>query len=152
MGPSFEEAGDLHAQGRAARDDTPGAQRLAGGAKQGDGIDARMASETLVLEGCQLGDEAGVHVGDSDGQAPSAIGDGVGRQQGARAVDDEGRCRGRQRRQDGRRHPCVEPRGEARRQGQRGKGEPQRFHDAVFMMRTYRPVRTLTVPAAVRAR
>ena len=58
----FEQARDLHGQGRAAGDDAAIQQHLAGGAQHAERVDAVMLVEALVLEGLEHGEIARIDI------------------------------------------------------------------------------------------
>ena len=103
----LHQAGELHRQRRAARDDAAVAGELAGGAQQRQHVDALMVPEALVLVGDQHAHELRVDRVDVGGEPPAAVRRGEGAQQLAVAVDDLGRDR--EGRSDRRRVGAVGP-------------------------------------------
>ena len=84
----LDQAGKLHRQRRAARDDAAIAGELAGGAQQCQRIDTGMIPEALVLIGDEHPDEFRIDLVERDAEPPIAVARGVGAQQRAVAVDD----------------------------------------------------------------
>ena len=122
----LEQARDLHGQRRAARHDVAGGEGLRGGAGEGQRVDAGVAAEAAVLEGGELGEVARVDGVERDRQPPAAVGDRVGVEKGAAAVEDDGRGRRVERRQQCCGDPAVERQPEAN-EGE-GSGEERGSH------------------------
>ena len=108
-----------------------------------------MAAEAAVLEGGELGEVAAVDGGEVDRQAPAPVGDGVGGEERAVAVENDGRGGGREGREDGRVDPAVEGDGGGG-EGRARAAASERGRAPPVMRPAYRG--RCTVPASVRAR
>ncbi len=93
-GARLDEAGELHGEGGAARDDAAMGDELPGGAQRGQRVDAGVGLKALVLVGDQHVEEGRVHLVKLHGEAPAPVGGGEGAQQRAVAVEHFGRSGG----------------------------------------------------------
>ncbi len=87
--PRFEQPGDLHGERRAARDDAAVGDELVRGPHHGQGIDASMDKEALVLIGEQRFEKAGIDLLARRRQPPAAFAGEIGPEQLAVAVEHD---------------------------------------------------------------
>ena len=85
----LEQAGDLHGERRAARDDAPMRGELIRGAQEGERIDAVMGKVALVLIGEQRFEENRVDLLARGGKPPAALAGQIGPEQLAVAIEHE---------------------------------------------------------------